>query len=161
MEWKILRCERSQCCHSRNKAVMGELINGDRNSLWSGWAVAPDSAKPCSFSIVSKWGWGLPGLEWEMLLGEHILSWTGIDDHKSTGRGEKLKETCYNKEFKTFCSGQYVGCWHTKPAMLMSMVHGIFYINTELGLRFWRPTCEIYCMIFYLITWCETIKASL
>lgn len=33
----------SAVCHPRNKAAMGELINEDRNSLWSGWALAPDS----------------------------------------------------------------------------------------------------------------------
>lgn len=32
----------SAVCHPRSKAVMGELINGDRNSLWGGWALAPD-----------------------------------------------------------------------------------------------------------------------
>lgn len=35
--------------------IMGELVNGDRNSLWSGWALAPDSAAPYSSSIVSNW----------------------------------------------------------------------------------------------------------
>lgn len=35
LEWEILKHERSQCCHSRNKGVMGELVNGDRSSLWS------------------------------------------------------------------------------------------------------------------------------
>lgn len=61
-----------------------------------------------------------------MLLGEYILSCTVIDDHKSTGGGEKLKETGHNKEFKTFCSGQL--CPMLTYTVSCADVHGSWYI---------------------------------
>lgn len=111
---------------------------------------------PCSFSSVSKLGWVLPGLEWEVLLGERILSWDRDRwSQKHCQEVRSQRKPVAIKNLKHFALDNYVGCWQTKRAVLMSVVHGI---------GFWRPALLLLQNLlhdFYLITWCETITASL
>uniref|UniRef100_A0A8C6J0M8 Ribosome receptor lysine/proline rich domain-containing protein n=1 Tax=Melopsittacus undulatus TaxID=13146 RepID=A0A8C6J0M8_MELUD len=70
---------------------------------------------------------------------------------KAVPGGEKVKDTCCNNVFRTFCSGQL--CW--KLTYEVSIVHGVFCINADLILGFWRPATlaqKICLRNFYLLT---------
>lgn len=117
----------SAVCQPRNKPFMGELINGGKNSLQRGWALTPDCRTPCSFCIVRKLGCVLAALEWWVLLVElSLVVGQGQMITKAVPGGEKVKETCCNNVFKTFCSGQL--CWKLTYEVSWADVYGSWYI---------------------------------